>query len=301
MATPRAAWSGHLRLSLVSLGIRLYPATQGSVRVPLNQIHKPTGKRIRYEKVVPGIGKAKPDDIVRGYEYAKDKYVLLEPEEIDELKLSSSKALELTQFVDRDEIEPIYYDKPYFVAPSDEASEEAYVVLRDALKRTGKVGLGQVVIARRQSIAALRPCGDGLILETLRYADEVRSARGIFADLEAYEPHEEQIELAEELIKRKSRSFDAKAFEDAYAKALKELIDAKLEDRAPETEEVVASGGQVVDLMEALRKSVAAGRSRGGKNAGTKSGTRKRGSAKSTAKRPAAKRPASKRAKAGAG
>lgn len=294
MASPRAAWSGHLRLSLVSLAVRIYPATQGGTRVPLNQIHKPTGKRIRYEKVVPGQGKAKPEDIVRGYEYAKDKYVLLDEDEIDELKLASSKALELTQFVDGDEIEPLYYDKPYYMAPADEASEEAYVVLRDALKRTGKVGLGQIVMSRRQYIAAIRPCGSGLILETLRYADEVRSARGIFAGLADHEPHEEQIELAEELIRRKTRAFDAKAFEDAYARALKELIEAKLEDREPETEIVTETGGKVVDLMEALRKSVAAGKRKSG-------GSRKRTSGGSKSTKSATKTSSTKRAKASAG
>jgi DNA end-binding protein Ku len=254
----RAYWQGQIRLALVSIPVQVFPATKAAARISFNQIHKPSGKRIRYEKVVPGVGPVDAEDIVKGYEVEKGKYVLLTDEEIDDVKLEAKRTIDLTQFVDEDEIDSIYFDKPYFVAPEegDETGAEAYVVLREALKQTKKVGLGQLVLRGRSNIVAVKPYGKGLSIETLRYADEVQKADQFFADVPEMKADKELIGLAEELIKRKAAKFDPKAFKDKYEDALRELIDAKIENREPEAIEEPQLGAKVIDLMEALKRSV---------------------------------------------
>jgi DNA end-binding protein Ku len=254
----RAYWSGRIRLALVSIPVHLFPATQSTATISFNQVHKPSGKRIRYEKVVPGIGPVESEDIVKGYEVSKGKYVLLEDEELDELKLEAKKSLDLVQFVDEDEIDPIYFERPFYVLPDEENedAEEAYVVLRDALKKTKKVGLGQIVVRGKGSIVAIKPYNKGIILETLRYADEVRKADSFFSDLGKAEASKELVNLAEELIERKADKFDPGKFKDAYTVAVKELIDAKLEKRPPRDIEEPQQTAQVIDLMQALKRSV---------------------------------------------
>src|SRR5918998_4869158 len=165
----RAYWSGQIRLALVSIPVQVFTATKSAARVSFNQIHKPSGKRIKYEKVVPGVGAVDPDEIVKGFQYEKGSYVLLQDEEIEAVKLESKKTLELTQFVDQHEIDPLYYEKPYYVVPADDLAEEAFVVLREALKRTRKVGIGQLALRGREYLVSVKPCGRGLVLETLRY------------------------------------------------------------------------------------------------------------------------------------
>ncbi len=254
----RAYWQGQIRLALVSIPVQVFPATKSAARISFNQIHKPSGKRIRYEKVVPGIGPVEAEDIVKGYEVEKGKYVLLTDEEIDEVKLEAKRTIDLTQFVDEGEIDMLYFDKPYFVSPEegDETGAEAYVVLRDALRETGKVGLGQLVVRGKSNIVAVKPYGNGLSIETLRYADEVQKADSFFSEVPDIKPDRELVGLAEELIKRKASKFDPKAFKDKYEDALRELIDAKIEDRAPEAIEEPQLGAKVIDLMEALKRSV---------------------------------------------
>ena len=254
----RAYWQGQIRLALVSIPVQLFPATKSAARISFNQIHKPSGKRIRYEKVVPGVGPVEAEDIVKGYEVEKGKYVLLTDEEIDEVKLEAKRTIDLIQFVDEGEIDMLYFDKPYFVAPEegDETGAEAYVVLRDALKETGKVGLGQLVVRGKSNIVAVKPYGKGLSIETLRYADEVQKADTFFNEVPEITPDRELVGLAEELIKRKVSKFDPKVFKDKYEDALRELIDAKIEDRAPEAIEEPQLGAKVIDLMEALKRSV---------------------------------------------
>ncbi len=170
----RAYWQGQIRLALVSIPVEIYTATSSTATIAFHQIHEPSGKRIKYEKTVPGIGPVDVDEIVKGYEVSKGNYVLLEQDEIDAVKLESKRTLELTQFVDADEIDVLYYEKPYFVVPADELAEEAFIVLREALRRTKKVGLGQLAMRGREYVVSLKPCGRGLVMETLRYADEVR-------------------------------------------------------------------------------------------------------------------------------
>jgi DNA end-binding protein Ku len=174
------------------------------------------------------------------------------------VKLEAKKTIDLVQFVDQSEIDPIYFERPFFVLPDEENedAEEAYVVLRDALKKTKKVGLGQLVVRGKSSIVALKACGKGLLIETLRYADEVKKADSFFSEIPKVDTNKELIGLAEELIGRKAEKFNPGKFKDAYAVALKELIDAKLEKRPPKDIEEPQQSAQVIDLMQALKRSV---------------------------------------------
>lgn len=258
--TRRALWTGQLRLSLVAVPVRLHAAVKSGARLSFHQVHKPSGKRIRYEKIAPGVGPVDVDDIVKGYETSRGHYVLLEQDELDSVRLEAKRTFELVQFVDHCEIDPIYFDHPYYVTPDGELAHDAYRVLRDALRRTRKIGLGQLVMRGREYIAALKPCGDGLLAETLRFADEVRAATTVFVGIgEAARSDAELIGLAEELIERKTAPFDASAFKDRYSEALRALIDAKAARRAPiaiDEEEAPRDGAQIIDLVAALKKSV---------------------------------------------
>lgn len=258
----RPIWSGNLRLALVSVPVKIYPATASGARISFHQVHKPSGKRIRYQKVVPGVGPVDADEIVKGYEIGHGRYILLDEEEIDQLKLEAKRTLDLVQFVDAGEIDPIWFERPYYVAPDGELAEEAYSVMRDAMRRSKRFGLGQLVMRGREYIACLKPCGNGLLLETLRFADEVREAAPYFADVDAGKPDTEMLELAAELIERKTAPFHAEEFKDRYTEALKELIESKRKHEKPvtvEEEEEPARGAEVIDLVEALKRSVKSG------------------------------------------
>ena len=257
----RPYWKGQIRLALVSIPVEIYSATRSGATIAFNQIHEPSGKRIKYEKVVPGIGAVDPDDIVKGYQYSKGSYVLLDDEELEAVKLESKKVLELTQFVDASEIDPLYYERPYYVVPADDLAEEAFVVLREALRDTRKVALGQLAMRGREYIVSLKPCGRGILLETLRYADEVVKAQGYFRDIPDAKPDPEMLDLAETLIDKKSAKFDPSKFHDRYVDALRELIERKRKSKgarieAEEEEEAPRRGSNVVDLMAALKKSI---------------------------------------------
>lgn len=277
----RAYWQGQLRLALVSIPVELYSATQSGAKISFRQIHEPSGKRISYDKVVSGIGPVDRDEIVKGYEVSKGNYVLLDNEEIEAVKIESKRTLELVQFVDAGEIDPLYFEKPYYVAPRDELAEEAFIVLREALRAANKVGLGQLSVRGAEKLVAVKPCGKGLLLETLRYADEVRKGQSFFGEIGDDEPDEDLLDLATSLIDRKTAPFDASEFEDRYAQALRKLIDTKAKAKdgkriVEDAEEPAATGGNVIDLMAALKKSVAAEK-------GT--GKPAKGAAKSTARK----------------
>jgi len=295
MAT-RAYWSGRIRLALVSIPVDVIPATKSSHRIAFHQVHEPSGKRIRYEKVVPGIGPVDADDIVKGYEVEKGKYVLLSDEEIDEVKLEAKKSVDLVQFVDQDDIDPIYFERPFFVLPAgdSEDADEAYAVLRDALKKTRKIGVGQIVVRGQSSIVAIKPCGRGLVMETIRYADEVKKADTAFDDIADGAPDKELLELGEELIKKKSGKFHPEKFKDAYTTALRELIDAKVEKRAPKAIEEAAPASNVINLMDALKRSVRGDSSRSGAAAKPKAKSR---AASATARKKPAKKATKKATK----
>ncbi len=257
----RAYWQGQIRLALVSIPVEIYSATKSGAAVSFKQIHEPSGQPIHYEKVVTGIGPVDTDEIMKGYEVSKGEFVLLEQDEIDAVKLESKKTLELTQFVDASEIDVIYYEKPYFVVPADDLAEEAFIVLREALKRTKKVGLGQLALRGREYVVSLKPCGRGMVLETLRYADEVNKAQSYFREIPEGKPDEDLLDLAEALIEKKTGAFDPQEFHDRYVDALKELVERKRKAKGGKIIEEKDDGGgrsasNVVDLMAALKKSM---------------------------------------------
>ena len=292
----RAYWQGQIRLALVSIPVEIYTATKSGAQIAFHQIHEPSGKRIKYEKVAPGVGPVDADEIMKGFEYEKGSYVLLDQEEIDSVKLESKKTLELTQFVDQSEIDVLYYEKPYFVVPADDLAEEAFIVLREALKRTRKVGLGQLALRGREYVVSLKPCGRGMVLETLRYADEVNKAQGYFRDIPDQEPDPELLGLAESLIEKKTGKFDPKEFHDRYVDALKDLIERKKKAKGRKIVEEEEDGGDrprgsnVVDLMAALKKSL---EKPGAKTSAAVKTTPAKGAAK---KAPAKRAPAKKEA-----
>lgn len=258
----RAYWQGQIRLALVSIPVEIYSATKSGAKIRFNQIHEPSGKRISYEKVVPGLGPVDRDEIIRGYEISKGNYVLLDDEEIEAVKIESKRTLELVQFVEACEIDPLYFEKPYYVAPQDELAEEAFIVLREALRKAKKVALGQLSVRGSEKLVAIKPCGKGLLLETLRYADEVRQGQAFFKGIDDAKPKKELLDLASTLIEQKSAPFDASEFEDRYSEALKKLIDKKAKSKSKkavieDVDEPETTGGNVIDLMAALKKSVA--------------------------------------------
>ena len=290
----RAYWKGQIRLALVSIPVEIFSATRSGATIAFNQIHEPSGKRIKYEKVVPGIGPVDADEIVKGYQYSKGHYVTFDDEELEAVKLESKKTLELTQFVDAHEIDPLYYERPYYVVPADDLAEEAFIVLREALQDTKKVALGQLAMRGREYVVSLKPCGRGILMETLRYADEVVKAQGYFRDIGDDKPDAELLDLAEALIDRKTSKFDPGKFHDRYVDALKELIEKKRktgERIEAEEEEAPARGGSnVIDLMAALKRSI-------DKPGATEAPKRKATARKPAAKKaPAKKSPARKRA-----
>lgn len=258
----RAYWQGQIRLALVSIPVEIYSATKSGAKIRFNQIHEPSGKRISYEKVVPGIGPVDRDEIIKGYEVSKGNYVLLDNDEIEAVKIESKRTLELVQFVDTHEIDPLYFEKPYYVAPQDELAEEAFIVLREALRKAKKIALGQLSVRGSEKLVAIKPCGKGLLLETLRYADEVRAGQSFFDDIDDAKPKKELLDLASTLIEQKSAPFDASEFEDRYSQALRKLIDKKAKSKSKKAviedvdEPGSDSGSNVIDLMAALKKSV---------------------------------------------
>jgi DNA end-binding protein Ku len=247
---------------LVSIPVELYPATKSGAAIQFHQVHEPTGKRIKYEKVVPGVGPVDRDEIVKGYEVSKGHYVLLDPEEIESVKLESRKTLDLVQFVDEDEIDPMYFDKPYYVVPADDLAEEAFVVLRDALREAHKIGIGQLAMRGQEYVVALKPCGRGLLLETLRYADEVNKSAGFFRDIGDHKPDPDLLDMASMLIERKAGEFNPAEFHNRYVDALKELIEEKQRKQGekviqdPDADAPPPKGSNVIDLMAALKRSL---------------------------------------------
>ena len=280
----RAYWQGQIRLALVSIPVEIYPAVKSGASISFRQIHEPSGKPISYEKVVQGIGAVDHDDIVKGYEISKGNYVLLDDAEIEAVKIESRKTLELVQFVDLHEIDVFYFEKPYYVVPSDDLAEEAYIVLREALRAAKKVALGQLSMRGREYLVSIKPCGKGLVMETLRYSDEVRRAQTYFTDIGEAKPDEELLDLAQTLIDKKSAPFDAAKFSDRYVDALQALVEKKAKQKGggkiiEDVDDAPAGkGSNVIDLMAALRKSV--------------------GGDKPAAKKAAAKKPAGKAAAA---
>ncbi len=255
----RSLWSGQLRLALVSIPVQLFSAVKTGARLAFHQVDAKSHKRIRYEKVAPGIGPVDAKNIVKGFEVSKGNYVLITDGDLEKVKVEARHTIDLIQFVDQGEIDPIYFEKPYYVAPDGKLAQEAYGVLRDALRASRKMGVGQFVMRGREYVAALKPCGRGLLLETLRFSDEVRRAAPFFADLGDEKPTPELLALAQDLISRKTQKFDAGKFHDHYTESLRRLIDAKAKNVTTVDEDAgdePGERGNVIDLVAALRQSV---------------------------------------------
>jgi DNA end-binding protein Ku len=277
----RPYWSGRIQVSLVSFGVQLFVATESKSQISFHQISRSTGERIRHQKVLASavdtdnetaaaaVGK---DEIVKGYEYRKGEYVLIESSELENLKVPSKHTIDVSQFVTMDELLPEYIEKPYFVVPENDSQAEAFAVIRKALQKSGKVAIGKVSFAGRENILAIRPAGDeahgGMMAYTLRYSNELRKEQDYFRDLKGVEINEESLELAETLIAKKSTKLDLSKFEDGYEVAVKQLIEAKVNKMPLPQDEVAEPRGKVVNLMDALRKSL--GDSDSGKRAAKK-------------------------------
>jgi len=256
-------WKGQLRLSLVSINVEMFTAHKSSGVTTFNQIHEPTGKRIHYQKVVDGVGPVSPDEIKKGYEYEKGEYVLIDDDELDAVKLETKKTLDLVQFVDDGEIPPLYYDAAYYIAPADELAEDAFRVVRDAMRKAKKVGLGQLALRGKVYLVAIRPCGKGMLLETLHYEDEIKKSDSFFSEIPAKSADEDLLAVATALIDKKTDRFDPKIFKDHYQAALRELIARKLKAKGRKIEVAEEKPrketGNVIDLMAALKKSLEGG------------------------------------------
>ncbi|HEU0155556.1 MAG TPA: Ku protein, partial [Stellaceae bacterium] len=252
-AAPRPYWTGFLKLSLVTIAVRLYTATTEKERIRFHMIHEPSGERVRTQTVVPGIGPVDRDEIVKGYEYEKNRYVTVDPKDLEKLRLETTDTIDISEFVEDDGVDPIFLDSPYYLVPDGSVAEAGYRVLREALRRTGKVALGQVVINARERAVAIRAMDDGLLVNTLRFEDEVRPAEQFFAGIGEDAVDEDELAIMEQIITRRTRSFDPGKFVDHYQSALRELIDEKLAGKLPE-KPVERRPAQVINLMDALKK-----------------------------------------------
>lgn len=261
----RPYWSGPIQISLVSFGVSLYVATESKSRISFHQISRSTGERVRHQKVLESsvdtdeAAVVQKDEIVKGYEHRKGQYVIIEPSELENLRVPSKHTIEVTQFVDLNEIRPEYVDKPYFITPENDAQSEAFAVVREALAKTGKAAIGKVAFSGREHIMAIKPAegGRGMIGYTLRYAYELRSQEDYFSDIKPVAIDEDSLQLAETLIAKRSGKFDLNKFEDGYEVAVKELVEAKVNQMPiPQDEQPAAKTGKVVNLMDALRESI---------------------------------------------
>jgi DNA end-binding protein Ku len=257
---PRPYWSGQIQISLVSFGIKLFPATDAKSEIHFHQLSRKTGERIKHQKVSEDEGPVENSEIVKGYEYRKGEYVTVEPDEIEHLRIPSRHTLEVTQFVDVDEVDPEFFEKPYFVVPENDVQAEAFAVVRKALQTTKKVGLGKIAFGGREHLVAISAPSDdklaGMMAYTMRYAEELRDPAEYFGDIKKVAVDEDQLALAKELIKRKAAKFAPQKFKDEYEAALREMIEAKVKHAPIPRDEPAPKAAKVINLMDALRKSV---------------------------------------------
>ena len=253
---PRASWSGFLRLSLVTCPVYLTPATTEAKRVRLNQLNSKTGNRVSQRlfdsKTGEEVGR---EQIVKGYEFDRDRYVTIEDEELKELQVESSKIIDLDRFVSRDEVDPLYLDTPYYVYPEGELAAETFRVIGEAMAHTDKVGLGRITMSGRERPVLVEPRGEGLLMSQLRSSDEVRPAE--FAHKQEAEIDPDLVALAETIIERKSGKFEPAAFHDRYQDALRALVDSKLKGEVTAASQSIEEPPKVVNLMDALKRSLA--------------------------------------------
>ncbi len=256
---PRANWKGYLKLSLVSCAVNLYPASSTSSRVSFNTVNRKTGNKVKRQFVDAETGDVvENEDQAKGYPVAKNDYLIVDDDELDKIQIESTHTIDIEKFVPRAEIDPRYYDAPYYIAPGERVGEEAFAIIRDAMRDEQVVGLGRVVIARRERIMMLEPLGKGLLGTALRYGSEVRGEDAYFEDIPDLKLPEEMKELAHVIIERKTGHFRPEEFTDRYEDAVVELIRAKQAGMPAKAPEEPTRPSNVVSIMDALRKSVAA-------------------------------------------
>ena len=277
---PRPTWQGHLRLSLVSCPVALYTATSRTNDVSFNMLHKKTHNRIRMIPTDPELGPIERSDIVKGYQYEKDQYVIVTPEEIENVRLESTRTIDIDKFVDEDEIDRLYWNDPYYLVPDGKVAVEAFSVIREAMGRAGKIALGRVVMHQRERMLAMEARDRGIVAYTLRTYDEVKKPETLFDDIPEVKTDKGMIDIASRIIEQQEGDFDPTAFTDRYEEALRELIKEKEKGANRVVHADAPEDTNVVDLMEALRRSL-----------GDKGG-------KAPAKKAPAKKPAPKKAAA---
>ena len=277
---PRAYWKGYLKLSLVSCPIALFPATSEREKIRFHQLHKQTGNRIRYKKVDAETEReVEAGDIIKGYEASKGEYIELEPEELEAIALESKRVIEIDEFVPKVDIDELYLNNPYYIVPDGEVGQQAFAVIREAIRKEGMVALGKVVFTSREHIIALEARGKGLMGVTLRYPYEVRNEKDYFDDIEDEKVPKDMLELASHIVDTKRGEFDPKKFEDRYEDALKELLRRKQKGETVERPKETKPSN-VVDLMQALRQSVNAEKGSGERRKSTSHGRAHHRSAK---------------------
>ncbi|WP_421931261.1 Ku protein [Phenylobacterium sp.] len=279
----RPTWQGHLRLSLVSCPVALYTATSRTGDVSFNMLHKTTHNRIRMIPTDPETGPVERADIVKGYEIEKDHYVVVTPEEIDSVRLESTRTIDIDKFVDAEEIDRLYWNDPYFLVPDGKVAVEAFTVIREAMEKAGKIALGRLVMHQRERMLAMEPRGKGLVAYTLRTFDEVKAPEAFFDDIPEAKADKNMIAIAEKIIEQQEGDFDPREFKDHYEEALRALIKEKEKGAGRKVTVEAPQGAEVIDLMEALRRSLA----------GDKKGAAK--ATKPPAKKAAAKHPPAKK------
>lgn len=252
---PRASWKGHIRLSLVSCAVKMFPATSASERISFNQLHKDTHNRINMKPVDPELGLVERSDLVRGYEYEDKQYIIIEDEDLEAVRIESNHTLNIEAFVDESEVDVIYQDAPYYLAPDGAMAEETFVVLREAMRKAGKVAIARLVLSSRERVVTIGARENGMFVTTLRNPSEVRGTAEYFGNIPVGKPEPEMLDLAQKLIEQKVTHFDPKAYEDRYEVALMAMIKEKLKGHKP----IIAAAperGNVINLMDALKASL---------------------------------------------
>jgi DNA end-binding protein Ku len=251
----RASWKGQLRLSLVSCQVKLFPATSASERISFNQLHKDTHNRINMKAVDPELGLVERSDLVRGYEYEPKQYIIIDDADIDAVRIESNHTMNIEAFVDAGEVDVLYQDTPYYLAPDGAMAEETFVVLREALRKSGKVAIARLVLTSRERVVTIGARETGMFVTTLRNPNEVRGTAEYFDNIPVGKPDPEMLDLAQKLIEQKVTTFNPKDYEDRYEQALMAMIREKLKGHNP----IIAAAperGNVINLMDALKASL---------------------------------------------
>lgn len=252
---PRASWKGYIKLSLVSCPVRLYPAVSANEKIRFNQLHKDTHNRINMKPVDPELGLVERSDLVRGYEYEDKQYIIIDDEDLEAVRIESNHTLNIEAFVDQSEVDVIYQDSPYYLAPDGKMAEETFAVLRDAMRAAGKVAIARLVMSSRERVVTIGARDKGMFVTTLRDPREVRSTAAYFDEIPDIKADPEMLQLAEKLIEQKVTHFDPAKYEDRYESALMEMIKEKLKGHKP----IIAAAperGNVINLMDALKASL---------------------------------------------